>query len=325
MTRDTLPSPPPASGVRLPWEGLPAWLRGAIEEQLGARVVAAVTQTGGFSPGVAARLRLDDGRRAFVKAIGPEPNPTSPGFHRAEIRVASALPETAPVPRFLGSLDQEGWVALLFEDIEGTMPAQPWRHDELERVLGAVADLAAALTPSPITLPGPAERLGDSFHGWRQLVEAHERGEDRLSGLDPWALRHLHALAGLEAGWAAAAAGETLVHSDLRADNLLLTPERVVVVDWPHALIGAPWFDLLCMLPSVHMQGGPVPETIFGRHPVAAGADPESVTAVLAALAGYFVRQSRQPPPPGLPTVRAFQAAQGETALAWLRRRIGWE
>ena len=28
--------------------------------------------------------------------------------------------------------------------------------------------------------------------------------------------------------------------------------------------------------------------------------------------------------PPGLPTVRAFQAAQGVIALEWLRQRLGW-
>ncbi|MFE2717997.1 hypothetical protein ACFXKI_40110 [Streptomyces mirabilis] len=31
---------------------------------------------------------------------------------------------------------------------------------------------------------------------------------------------------------------------------------------------------------------------------------------------------SRQPPPPGLPTLRAFQHAQGAAALDWLRKRL---
>jgi len=45
---------------------------------------------------------------------------------------------------------------------------------------------------------------------------------------------------------------------------------------------------------------------------------------VVAAIAGYFTRQSLQPPPPGLPTVRAFQAAQGVVARDWLALRTGW-
>jgi aminoglycoside phosphotransferase (APT) family kinase protein len=321
---DRSPPPPPASGVRLPWSAVPAALRRAVEADLGSRVVDAVSQPGGFSPGVAARLLLADGRRAFVKAVGPEPNPDSPGIHRAEARIAAALPAAAPAPRLLGSHDQQGWIALLFEDVDGRMPAQPWRHDELGRVLAALTDLAAALTPAPVGAPSLADRLGEQFHGWRRLRAAREVGSDALGWLDPWARRHLDRLAELEAGWTAAAAGSTLLHADLRADNLLLTPTRVVFVDWPWAAVGAAWVDLLLMLPSVRMQGGPDPEALFTGHPVARDAGRDAATSVLAGLTGFFLSRSQEPAPPGLPTVRAFQAAQGAVALAWLRQRTAW-
>jgi hypothetical protein len=72
------------------------------------------------------------------------------------------------------------------------------------------------------------------------------------------------------------------------------------------------------------MQGGPDPEATFAAQPVTAGADPEAVTAALAAWAGFLVEGSRQPPPPGLPTLRAFQLGQGLAAIDWLRRRTRW-
>jgi hypothetical protein len=78
------------------------------------------------------------------------------------------------------------------------------------------------------------------------------------------------------------------------------------------------------MLPSVAMQGGPDPWTLFDAHPVTHGADGNAVTAFLAGLAGYFVWQASQPEPPGLPTLREFQRAQGEQALRWLEHRTGW-
>lgn len=43
---------------------------------------------------------------------------------------------------------------------------------------------------------------------------------------------------------------------------------------------------------------------------------------MLAALAGYFLHSSGLPSPPGLPTLRDFQRAQGEAALHRLRRRL---
>jgi aminoglycoside phosphotransferase (APT) family kinase protein len=134
----------------------------------------------------------------------------------------------------------------------------------------------------------------------------------------------LDRLADLEAGWPAATGGRTLLHADLRADNLLLTPTRVVAVDWPYACVGAAWVDLLLLLPSVTMQGGPDPEPTFAAHPVAAGADPPAVTTALAAWAGFLIGGSRLPPPPGLPNLRTFQLGQGMVALDWLRHRTGW-
>jgi hypothetical protein len=45
---------------------------------------------------------------------------------------------------------------------------------------------------------------------------------------------------------------------------------------------------------------------------------------VLTGLAGFFIGHGTRPPPPGLPTIREFQLAQGRTALDWLRTRTGW-
>ena len=47
----------------------------------------------------------------------------------------------------------------------------------------------------------------------------------------------------------------------------------------------------------------------------------EAADSVLAALAGFFIWGSCQPPPPGLPTLRSFQEGQGLAAVAWLRHR----
>jgi hypothetical protein len=146
MTVDGTGHPPKAAGVRIAWEALPAWLRGVVEEHLGARAVHAVTQPDGFSPGVAARVVLEYGRRVFVKAVGSEPNPQTPALHRTEAQVLAAMPVAAPVPRLLAVVDQAGWVALVLEDIDGVPPSVPWRVAELGRVLAALDELSVLLT-----------------------------------------------------------------------------------------------------------------------------------------------------------------------------------
>jgi Ser/Thr protein kinase RdoA (MazF antagonist) len=305
---------------RVPWQELPAAVRSWAQNVLGAAVVGSASQPGGFSPGAASRLTLADGRRAFIKAVSASANPDTPAMHRMEARVAAVLPPGVPSPAFLGSYDDGDWVALLFADVEGRQPGQPWQLADLERVMTALADLHRLLTPSPLTaVPGVAERHRHSMAGWRQLAAAGG------AGLDAWSGRNLDALAGLESGWEQAAAGTTLLHSDVRADNMLVTADGVVFVDWPHACVGAPLFDVVAFAPSVALEGGPEPEWLLARSGSAATADPDAVTAVVAAVAGYFTRQALLPAPPGLPTVRAFQAAQGMHARTWLRLRTGWK
>lgn len=100
-------SAPPAEGARVAWRDVPEDVREAIERVCGACVVEAQTQPGGFSPGVAARVRCADETRCFVKAVSAEANPDSPRFHRREARVLADLDSLiaagrVPAPRLRG-------------------------------------------------------------------------------------------------------------------------------------------------------------------------------------------------------------------------------
>jgi thiamine kinase-like enzyme len=309
-------SPPPAEGVRVHWEQLPHAVKSAIEGRIGGQVVEAVTQRGGFSPGLAARVRTGNGRRCFVKAVSEQANPDTPDLHRREAEVVAAIPEEAPVPRLMWTYDAGGWVALGFEDVDGRTPAQPWQREELRLVVEVLHSLHEILTPSPIASATAAEGFATMINGWVELKESK-------APLDDWASRNLERLIELEANTSAVVAGQTLLNFDVRADNVLISGERIYFVDWPWARIGAPFVEWVALAPSVYMQGGPPPEELL-RMASLSDVDERAITAVVASLTGFFLGHSRRPPPPGIPTVRAFQAAQGEIALAWLKERTGW-
>ena len=71
----------------------------------------AESQSGGFSPGVAARVFGASGEAAFVKAVSAEANPRTPDLHRDEARFAALLPADSPSPRLLGVVDEAPWVS----------------------------------------------------------------------------------------------------------------------------------------------------------------------------------------------------------------------
>lgn len=296
-------------------------MRNWAERALGSAVVAADSMPGGFSPGAACRLRLASGEAAFLKAVSAAANPDSPGFHRREARISAALPDGAPVPRLRDVLDTGDWVALLFDDVGGRPPATPWQAAELKDVLAALRAMHEQLTPAPPEVAAPAGAvLRGIMNGWSELSYFSPTLEG--GGAGPWWQRHLDRLAELESGWAAASAGDTLLHCDLRADNVLITDGGVAFVDWPSACVGAGWLDVAWLAPSVVADGGPPPETLLSWY----GADVprDALAPVVAGIAGFYTHRARLPAPPGLPTLRAFQEAQAIPARGWLQRLTGW-
>ncbi|WP_328466172.1 aminoglycoside phosphotransferase family protein [Actinoplanes sp. NBC_00393] len=302
-----------ASGVRIGWADLPVPVRHRVEDVIGGGpVIEARSQPGGFSPGTADRVCTASGRRAFVKAVTPAINPDSAVMARRELRITAALPGHAPVPRLLGGFDEDDWVVLILQDVAGAHPRTPWVSSEIDAAVTALHDLAAALTPAPVPgLPRATDYLAADFGGWAALAAGPP------ADLDPWAAHHLDLLADAASrGITAISAGETLVHGDIRADNMLVREDgRIIIVDWPWGCLGPAWLDSVLLAVNVIVHGGDPARVL-------AGVDRDDAVAVIAGVTGYFQRQSRRPPPPGLPTVRAFQRFQGDALLPWLRTAL---
>ncbi|MBO0901066.1 phosphotransferase [Cellulomonas sp. zg-ZUI222] len=324
---DVMALPLAFGGQRLDWRDLPRAVRERIETLAGARVTAEMSATSGFSPGFCAVLELTDGRAVFVKAVSADQNPHSPDLARAEIRAARALPPEVPAPALRWWDDDGHWVLLGFDAVHGRSPELPWRSDDLALVLRALDDLARC-TPAPgHDLPRADDLLAEDFTGWRSMLRGTPQQREHVAELleEPgrWALDHLDELVAWEQDALRVCAGDSLVHGDLRADNLMIEDghDRVWLIDWPHACVGAPWIDLAFMLPSVMLQGGAGsdPAALFASSEAAQGVGADDLRSALAGLAGYFAWSSAQPSPTGIPNLRAFQAAQAGATLRWLR------
>lgn len=137
-------------------------------------------------------------------------------------------------------------------------------------------------------------------------------------------LPHLEQAATLAAGFAASTTGDTLVHTDLRDDNLILGPDGAVwMCDWNWPVRGAAWLDLVLLLLQPRGDGVDV-EAVLATRALTRDVPAESVDSVLALLAGYFLRQGDEPVPSTSPYLRQHQRWCAEVTWDWLTRRRGW-
>lgn len=276
-----------------------------MERVAGQAVAGREPVAGGYTHADRSVVTLADGRRLYVKRATDE---LTADWLRAEHRVYTALAGAPFLAELVDFVDDGRETALVLEDLGGAHWPPPWRPGDIDAVIGTLEAVAA--TPPPRGLghapdlmhldlwpdvaadPEPFLRLG--FCSARWLDEA-------LPDL-------------LAASKACDLGGDTLVHFDVRSDNLCRRPDgTVVVIDWNMACVGSPRIDIGCWLPSVQAEGGPPPEEIAG----------DRYTEEAVAVAGYFARNAGLPILPHAPKVRQIQLVQLRTALPWAVRRLG--
>ena len=254
----------------------------------------------GYARGERWIVRLDDGRTAFVK-VGVEEWMVE--NMRAEMRVYAHV-QGAFLPRVF-AFDEDGDPpVLVLEDLGAAHWPPPWTTAHVEAVTAVVDEIAAVDPPPGLE---SLERLGS---GWRLVAEDPAPFLTLGLATHLWLERVLPSLVDAEA--ATPLAGDSLVHCDLRSDNLCIRHGRAVLVDWNWASVGNPAFDVAFWLPSLVLEEGPPVEEIARRRP--------EVDAFAALVAGFFAHRAGQPPPDGAPAVRGFQRAQLEVALPWAAR-----
>ncbi|WP_183095628.1 phosphotransferase family protein [Nocardioides stalactiti] len=297
---------------RLEWPFLPPHIRSEVERRIGSPVVEAESRTSGFTPGFASVLLCADGTRHFVKAASTIAQKMFADAYREEARklsmLSAGLPEGLPAPQLRWLHDADDWVVLGFEHVEGRAPQRPWVPDELAAASAMAVEIAERLTPAPDGI----ESAYDAFHTWPALWArvAH-----------PWA-DDCRALA---ERFAEVVEGTTVVHCDIRDDNLLVRPDgSVVMCDWNWPVVGAAWLDSLFLLIGPRGDGLDVEAHIAG-HPLLSPVDPEHVDVALALILGYFAASADLPVPPTSPHIRDAQAWQRDVLYAWLGERRGWD
>ncbi|MEO5749141.1 MAG: hypothetical protein ABI336_04270 [Humibacillus sp.] len=120
--------------------------------------------------------------------------------------------------------------------------------------------------------------------------------------------------------------GEALVHWDIRADNIVLTPDRAVLVDWGQARRGAGWMDHAMLALDCSMSGSEVSTAELARaDPSLSEHDPGDLIALAAAAAMSFASRSTEPAPQSLPTLPATSARWADGLRLYLADALAHE
>jgi hypothetical protein len=265
-----------------------------IDAETWARVVSR-----GYSVNEHWTVGFADGSRAFLKLASVDP---SPQWVRDEQHVFECV-DGPFMPRLLGFDDGDRPLLILEDMLPEARWPPPWQPGDVDAVVATLSEVSSASVEGE--LPLLAE---DSMVGWREVAEDPAPFLSLRIVSAAWLERCLPVL--LEAADSALLDGASLVHCDVRSDNLCLRDGRAVLLDWNHACIGNPAFDVAFWLPSLRLEGGPDPAT-FG------------VDEMAVFVAGFFAAQAGLPAPEGAPRVRSFQRAQLEVALPWASSTLG--
>lgn len=259
----------------------------------------------GYTPARRLHVTFADGTTAFAKVAVNES--TAEGL--AAEHVVYSQVEGDFLPRFLG-YDAGDPPVLLLEDLTDAHWPPPWPEGGIAAV-SRVLDMLATIWP-PQGVPPVDDFREELTNGWA-LVE-QDPGPFLSFGLcsADWLADVLPALR--DSAERAPIAGESLIHFDVRSDNIALLGERAVLVDWNWACIGNPLLDRAAWAPSLHIEGGPSPEEVV----------PDSPPAFPALLAGFWAARAGLPPPPGAaPGLRDLQLAQLKVVFPWAVRALG--
>lgn len=322
---------------RTPWDALPGQVQAKVQKLLGTPITRISVAGGGFTPGFAAIISGSitgdvgvSGAAIFVKVASSADSFIYPAYVR-EAEVLAALPAGLPITQLIAAENIETvdarWQILCFEAVDGYMPGNPWTEQDLNVVHSALIAVQDGLAALPRQLTGePTAQLFGADPNLTTVFQTLEQSGQWPDFVPSTAAAHARELQQLCAGSHEALAGNSVLHGDLRADNIIIRghDRQALFCDWNFLSTGPVWADWVALLPYA-WHGGIDVERWLAESPLSAGANPDHIDSWLAILTAYMIVNGAKPEIPSSPQLRAHGRYTARVLLDYLSSRREWE
>ncbi|MFN7115130.1 MAG: aminoglycoside phosphotransferase family protein [Alphaproteobacteria bacterium] len=316
--------PPAARESKPSFDLLPPDMRQKIESRLSGEIVSGDVVYGSLSSSAGYVLTFDSGLKVFAKGSHPDEMSHGTLHIRQEIRAYEYVPvlkETSPrLYSWVSDNNEDGWTLGLWSFIQ--QDEKVHFTQRVSDVMALVAQVHAAVPPDNILPVAQSHNYIGAFlkdeKKWRR-IESEAGISTKFLNLfeDPaaaqvWLAQNIAALIALQAETAARDDTPSMIHGDLRTDNIIFGKDRSWLVDWPNACLGPRVFDLVMLFTHLESTGFGAAEDFLPIYDAAAGtrfatSDIEAVAAMAGSMAGYFADQAYRSVPEKLPRLRWMQ------------------
>jgi hypothetical protein len=313
-----------------PWSAVPRAIKDEVAKLLGSPVARAERVYGGYTPSATFRMRLEDGRRAFMKGTYPLEKDSHVLWKLVEEEhiYQELSPYLRPwAPRYYGGAKAEGWHVVVLEDL-GPQTMPPWSPRKTIACARSYAAFHAKTYGKP--LPRWLSRIEhqDFAPFWDRLASSGElRGtaslaKRRADEAEEWLDVALPVLRERSALLLKLRPPFAIMHFDTRSDNIRLQGKLLRLFDWNFACAGPNEMDVVAFAQTITAEGGPEPERFVAEYDLLLPLRTTALEASIAGVAGYFADRAWRPPSVGLPRLRPWQRRQLKVMLAWAARQF---
>ncbi len=236
----------------------PPYLKKTIEDRLNQKIIFWTKPDCGLSAAIRYSLQLENNNKVFVKAATDKETEI---WLRTEYLVLNSYEEDF-IPKIITLIDEpENFPVLLTQDFSDAYWAAGnngvcWRDGDIDLLLETIKKLSSIKGHHPLP-----HLKNNNANVWTKIASNPDGFLKLKLCSKKWLLNNIEYLIIAENN--VNETGTNLVHGDIRSDNICIKNNKVVFVDWSNAAIGNAEHDLANLLPTLRLEGGPLPFQIM--------------------------------------------------------------